>query len=312
MSRGNRIIITNGIYHVILKGVSEADIFKNKNDVEKLFSIIRKYQSIYKFTIYAFCIMTNHAHFLIGSNDSDLSDFMHSINQSYAMYYNKNYKRHGHVFGDRFKSFPIMDNSYLLNATNYIHRNPHSIVKYKDKEEEYTYSSLITYINENAGDFNFIPVDTKLVLSLFSDKETNQRQLYYNSFTQDKVFEDVKDLYNYNKDDKEDISYMKLNNTHVCEIAIESIVSYVSNYFKVNIDDVYNKNGKLYLEIKSLLIYLIRSNTHLRCKEIGEKIGFLSQTDISRLCNKGYYLINDAKKYPNILSDFSVAFLDVS
>ncbi|WDC83583.1 transposase [Caloramator sp. mosi_1] len=58
--------------------------------------------------------MDNHAHFIIDANGADISKIMHFINYKYAMWFNKRYSRHGHLFQDRFKSKIVKDERYLL------------------------------------------------------------------------------------------------------------------------------------------------------------------------------------------------------
>ena len=42
--------------------------------------------------IYSYCLMSNHAHFIIDVNGTDISKIMHCINFRCALYFNKNYK----------------------------------------------------------------------------------------------------------------------------------------------------------------------------------------------------------------------------
>lgn len=49
---------------------------------------------------------------------------MQRVNLRYAKYYRKKYKYCGHVFQDRFKSFAIEKDAYLLECGRYIERNP--------------------------------------------------------------------------------------------------------------------------------------------------------------------------------------------
>lgn len=97
--------------------------------------------------VIAYCIMDNHAHFLINVEKIEkLSKLMHKINSVYARYYNymKN-GRKGYVFRDRYLSEPITSKRYLIQCIKYIHMNP---VKAKIvlKCEEYKYSSYNIYI----------------------------------------------------------------------------------------------------------------------------------------------------------------------
>ena len=61
-----------------------------------------------------------HSHLLVDANGADISKVMHGINFSYAMYFNKKYKRDGHLFKDRFKS-KIVDNDRYLKTVSLIY-----------------------------------------------------------------------------------------------------------------------------------------------------------------------------------------------
>ena len=55
--------------------------------------------------IIAYCIMNNHAHILIKTNNiHELGKYMQCLNTKYGKYYNKKYNRIGYVFRDRYKS----------------------------------------------------------------------------------------------------------------------------------------------------------------------------------------------------------------
>lgn len=63
MPRMARIKNDFGIYHIMVRSISEINLFNSDKDKDKYLSIISKYQKIFKFKIYAFCLMTNHGHF---------------------------------------------------------------------------------------------------------------------------------------------------------------------------------------------------------------------------------------------------------
>ena len=96
--------------------------------------------------IIAFCIMNNHAHLLINTDEiQELSKYMQKLNSMYAKYYNHmENKRVGYVFRDRYKSEPILDKKQLLQCIKYIHQNPVKAGMIKDSKE-YPYSSCHFY-----------------------------------------------------------------------------------------------------------------------------------------------------------------------
>jgi len=74
--------------------------------------------------IYAWALMRNHAHILLRSGVSGLSDFMRKLLTGYAISYNRRHKRHGYLFQNRYKSIVCEEDSYLLELVRYIHLNP--------------------------------------------------------------------------------------------------------------------------------------------------------------------------------------------
>jgi len=71
---------------------------------------------------------------------------MKRITVSYVRYFNKKYKRVGHLFQDIFRSEVIEQDSYLLCLARYIHQNPvkAGIVQ---KAADYKWSSYHGYPN---------------------------------------------------------------------------------------------------------------------------------------------------------------------
>lgn len=55
----------------------------------------------YRLVLIAFCIMTNHFHLLIRSED-DLSKIMRQINRRYSDYYSKRYRHVGRIYQSRY------------------------------------------------------------------------------------------------------------------------------------------------------------------------------------------------------------------
>jgi len=63
---------------------------------------------------HAYCLMTNHYHLLIETQNPTLSKGMKSINGRYTQGFNKRHERVGHVFQGRFKAILVESDAYLL------------------------------------------------------------------------------------------------------------------------------------------------------------------------------------------------------
>lgn len=135
--------------HVMVQGVNKEYIFYKNEYIEKYLNIIEENKEKYNFTVIAYCIMNNHAHFLVYTEDiNDFGKFMHKINLLYVQMYNKEENRCGVLFRNRYRTEPIYDIKYLINCIKYIHNNPVK-AKIVSKCEEYEYSSYNDYINNN-------------------------------------------------------------------------------------------------------------------------------------------------------------------
>ena len=73
---------------------------------------------------------------------------MRQLNANYAIYFNKKYKRIGHLWQGRYSSWYIVNEEYLYSLFRYIEHNP---LKAKLSQEigEYPYTLLATMLNKN-------------------------------------------------------------------------------------------------------------------------------------------------------------------
>ena len=146
MPRNARKNMETSYAHLIVQGINGEYIFQQEEWKKEYKKTLKNKIESTDIEILGYCIMDNHAHFLIYYSEVEkLSDLMRKVNTTYAMRYNKINKRKGYVFRDRFFTQPIMDEIQLYNCLVYIHRNPVSsgmCFKMKD----YAYSSYNEYI----------------------------------------------------------------------------------------------------------------------------------------------------------------------
>ena len=99
MPRIARRDLNTCFYHAIVQGMKKEFIFNTPIQIEKYKEIIVEKLKDSNIIILAYCIMNNHAHFLIYSERSEyLSKFMQKLNSTYSNYYNKTNNRVGYVF----------------------------------------------------------------------------------------------------------------------------------------------------------------------------------------------------------------------
>ena len=154
MSRVARNSFNASFFHIMIQGINKEFIFKEERFKNQYLKLIRDNIEKIDTEIIAYCIMGNHAHFLLKSNDiKEISSVMHKTNGMYAKYYNFVNERVGYVFRDRFLSEPILNQRYFIQCIKYIHLNP---VKAKIvlKCEEYKYSSFNYYLKHKSEIIN--------------------------------------------------------------------------------------------------------------------------------------------------------------
>ena len=142
MARTARLFIANACYHIMVRANQGSPVFRDEADFGYYLKLMHKYKIRCDCLIYAYCLMKNHVHILLEAplGLRSMSSFMHGINQSYAMMFNKKYAQVGHVWQNRYKNFVVLKDDYLVSLISYIELNPlrANIVL---KPEDYRWSS---------------------------------------------------------------------------------------------------------------------------------------------------------------------------
>ncbi len=297
MPRAARIKTPEGIYHIMIRSISEINLFNDSEDKEAYLSFIKKYQDIYRFKVYAYCLMTNHGHIEIDSCGADISTIMKSINQCYAAYFNRKYQRHGHVFQDRFKSKLVTNNKYLITLSAYIHNNPKDIEEFKNNVENYKYSSLRIYLGLAIDTFKIL--NTDFILQFFNNEKSAAKKLYLAFITGISNNVDDSDL----EFSNEGSECRSERNILIRNFKTDDIINFISKYTNSSFN-MHIKFNHANAEYKSLCIVLMRSLCNLTYKDICKIIGNITASGLYQLCEKGYRLITQNDKYTNLIDDF--------
>lgn len=164
MPRQARRKSESGIYHIMLRGINQQQIFEDNEDFNKFIQILKDCKAISEFKLFAYCLMGNHIHLLIKPEKEPLEQIFKRIGGRFVYWYNIKYQRVGHLFQDRFKSEPIEDDSYFLTVVRYIHQNSVKAGLCKSIED-YQYSSYNEYIKKESW------IDTDFLFEMISKKE---------------------------------------------------------------------------------------------------------------------------------------------
>lgn len=124
MPRTARIDIPGLLQHVIVRGIERRDIFLDDNDRRLFLERLSKLLAETGTDCLAWALMSNHFHLLLCPRVTKLSVFMRRLLTGYAIVFNLQHKRSGHLFQNRYKSIACQEDAYLLELLRYIHLNP--------------------------------------------------------------------------------------------------------------------------------------------------------------------------------------------
>jgi len=140
MPRQARFVLPGHLHHVTQRGNYRQNIFQDRQDYVYYLKLIDHYAKEYDNEIYAFCLMTNHVHFIIKPNQKEsLGQTFCRAHQQYSLYYHKKNDLHGHLWQERFYSC-LLEGSHIPTAIKYVECNPLR-AKLVKNVEDYLWSS---------------------------------------------------------------------------------------------------------------------------------------------------------------------------
>lgn len=230
MPRYARKDITSKFIHLMVQGINKEYIYKDEVEIKTYLKYLREKIQNKDLKIVSYCMMNNHAHFLIYYNDiNNVSKLMSQVNTKYARFYNNKNSRCGIVFRNRYKSEEILTHSHLITCIKYIHNNP---VKAGmcEKPEDYRYSSYNEYKNKKC-----ILLDWHFIQEISNKFDISIDNILKNEFEMCK-FVDIDE---------------KIDNLELCK----SIIFRFMKENELNSLDEFKDNKKFLKEISSILYF---------------------------------------------------------
>ncbi len=170
MPRQARLDSPGTLHHVILRGIEKRRIVDDVADRNNFVNRLGALSIDTNTHIYAWSLMTNHAHILLRSAEIGLSNFMRRFLTGYAISYNRRHRRWGHLFQNRYKSIICDEDAYFLELVRYIHLNPlrAKLIKSLEQLDRYRWSghSIIIWKRKNEWQ------DRDYVLGWFGNKKS--------------------------------------------------------------------------------------------------------------------------------------------
>ena len=223
----------------------------------------------------------------------------------YVLYYNRKYKRHGHVLQGRFESRVISSDGYNLAVSAYIHNNAKDIEGYNGREQEYPFSSLGIYLGIKKDTLKL--VNTSFVLALFNtgdtgDKSEAVRRYAEFVFKQKDLATDkgiakcLKRFANNEYRSEREIIYRNYKPEQIVTMIAQKLGVASSNYIKLSL----NRSNRA---LRAFSAFTLRSLCGFSYKDICKSIGNITISGSSRLCRKGFELYAEREDFKTIFED---------
>lgn len=124
MARLRRLVVPGYPHHVVQRGNRSLDVFFGDEDRKTYIRYLQKACEDYGVTVWAYCLMTNHVHFVVVPEKEDsLSRCFSNVHAKYTWQINARQRWKGHLWQARFGS-SVLDEKHLIAAVRYVERNP--------------------------------------------------------------------------------------------------------------------------------------------------------------------------------------------
>ena len=298
MGRPLRIEFENAVYHITSRGNERKKIYRDDGDKEKFLGLLEDYKNRYNFLIHCFVLMDNHYHLVIETLRPNLIKIMHGLNSGYTGYFNKKYKRSGHLFQGRYKAIIVDKENYLLELSRYVHLNPLR-AKIINKPQDYKWSSYGGYIRKkevnNLNNYNWL-------LSIFGNEEKKSRR-QYKEFVEEGIAKKLENPVKRAvgnmilgskefidsilvKIDRDEIGQEIANRNEILKtINPQEVIKEVSNKYKIKPIEITN-TGTRNNEARNVAIYITRNVCELSNKETAKIFGGVKESAVSKVVKR--------------------------
>jgi putative transposase len=118
MPRRTRRYIPGLPYHSVQRGNNREACFIEPENYQYYLTLWQQIAKRYGVSVHAYCLMTNHIHFLVTpTSELAISNTMKVVGSRYASYINCRYKRTGTLWEGRHRSSLVQSEKYLLTCS---------------------------------------------------------------------------------------------------------------------------------------------------------------------------------------------------
>jgi putative transposase len=181
MARLPRIVVPFYPHHIVQRGNRRLDVFFTDEDRLTYLDHIGNACQRYGVAIWAYCLMSNHVHFVAVPSETDsLARCFSEAHVRYTRRINNREGWKGHLWQARFGS-SVLDENHLIAAVRYVERNPVRVGIVKEAWE-YPWSSAAFHTGtvQEAG----IISSDNMLQELIGDWKTYLRENDANNFVE--------------------------------------------------------------------------------------------------------------------------------
>ncbi|SFM39430.1 REP element-mobilizing transposase RayT [Pelosinus propionicus DSM 13327] len=246
---------------MMLRGNERKDVFIDDEDRRRFLDVLYAKREQGSYYLYSYCLMDNHVHLVLKEANDSISRIMRRITTSYVGYFNRKYRRSGHLFQDRYKSENVESDSYLLTVIRYVHQNPEKAGI--GKTETYPWSSCSGYLR-GTGD-SYLPEFAE-ILNMFSENRNvaiEGFRRFHMELSQEACMDVMEDC--------------KLDDNHEAQIR---------KFLQIRGITLKDISKPEYLNTRKELIIWLQENTAMSGRKLAEVTGINRETIRKILANK--------------------------
>lgn len=174
VGRATRQFAPGAVYHVHARGSNRQAIFTFDSDRVDFLHCLERVVARTSLRCLSYCLMSNHYHLVVETEDGELSRAMKALNGRYALRFNRRYVRDAHLFRNRFGAVLQETEPQLLWTLRYTVMNP--VEKgLCGSPDEWRWSSYRASVGiDPAPSF----LDVTRLLSRFGDAPERAREAY--------------------------------------------------------------------------------------------------------------------------------------
>ncbi len=124
MARKPRLHYPGAVYHVILRGNGNQQIFLDDTDRTRFLLLLQEGCEKFGHKIHAYCLMPQHLQLVIEVDEVPLSRIMQQIGFRFTRWFNDWHGQGGHLFQGRYRAILIDSERYLLDLVQHLHAVP--------------------------------------------------------------------------------------------------------------------------------------------------------------------------------------------